>query len=275
MTCVYDFPITQMMIGMKQHKKISNINNFYNDYVVKEVKEYDLDIFGFKFSDFGTRRRFSHKWHSIVVDLLRRNIDSNIFVGTSNVYLAKKYSILAVGTNAHEYYQIGQGLPGVQLSESQKYMLQSWVNEYRGDLGIALTDTLGIDKFIKDFDLYFAKLYDGVRHDSGDPIAWGQKILAHYKNLRIDPRTKSLLFSDSLNFEKAFEIYKTFSKKARISFGIGTHIVNDFQPLQCPLNIVIKLRKVNDKAVAKISDDKGKETCDDNDFLEYLKKVIK
>ncbi len=259
----------------KLKEKIKNINNFYNDYVKKEVGDCDLEFFGFKFSDFGTRRRFSHTWHDRVVSILYENIDDGIFMGTSNVYFAKKHDILSVGTNAHEYYQIGQALPGVQLAESQKYMLQSWVNEYRGDLGIALTDTLGSDKFINDFDLYFAKLYDGVRHDSGDPIVWGHKILEHYKDLRIDPRTKMLLYSDSLDFEKAFNIYKTFNKKARISFGIGTHLTNDFSPILNPLNIVIKLEQVNDRPVAKISDDIGKQICVDNDFLEYLKKTIK
>lgn len=230
---------------------------------------------GFKLSEFGTRRRFSFDWQNKVVDILKKKLPSSCLVGTSNVYFAKKYDLLAVGTNAHEYYQIGQALDKVRLAESQKFMLQSWVNEYRGDLGIALSDTLGTDKFLKDFDLYFAKLYDGIRHDSGDPITWGYKVINHYKSLRVDPKTKTLLFSDSLNFDKAYVIYKEFKDEAKVTFGIGTYITNDFEPVSKPLNIVMKLQSVNDKPVAKLSDDEGKTICEDEAFLSYLKIVAK
>lgn len=230
---------------------------------------------GFKLSEFGTRRRFSFDWQNKVVDILKKKLPSSCLVGTSNVYFAKKYDLLAVGTNAHEYYQIGQALDKVRLAESQKFMLQSWVNEYRGDLGIALSDTLGTDKFLKDFDLYFAKLYDGIRHDSGDPITWGYKVINHYKSLRVDPKTKTLLFSDSLNFDKAYVIYKEFKDEAKVTFGIGTYITNDFEPVSKPLNIVMKLQSVNGKPVAKLSDDEGKTICEDEAFLSYLKIVAK
>ena len=230
---------------------------------------------GFKLSEFGTRRRFSFDWQNKVVDILKKKLPSSCLVGTSNVYFAKKYDLLAVGTNAHEYYQIGQALDKVRLAESQKFMLQSWVNEYRGDLGIALSDTLGTDKFLKDFDLYFAKLYDGIRHDSGDPITWGYKVINHYKSLRVDPKTKTLLFSDSLNFDKAYVIYKEFKDEAKVTFGIGTYITNDFEPVSKPLNIVMKLQSVNGKPVAKLSDDEGKTICEDEAFLNYLKIVAK
>ena len=228
---------------------------------------------GFKFSEFGTRRRFSFKWQDKVIDILKRSLPSSCLVGTSNVYFAYKYNLLAVGTNAHEYYQVGQALDKVRLAESQKFMLQSWVNEYRGDLGIALSDTLGTDKFLKDFDLYFAKLYDGIRHDSGDPIAWGYKVIEHYKKLRISLKTKTLLFSDSLNFEKAYRIYKEFKDETNVTFGIGTFIMNDFEPIAKPLNIVMKLQSVNGKPVAKLSDDEGKTICEDEEFLHYLRIV--
>lgn len=227
----------------------------------------------FKFSDFGTRRRLSFEWQDEAINILKDKLPKSCFVGTSNVYFAKKYNILAVGTNAHEYYQVGQALDTVRLAESQKFMLQSWVNEYRGDLGIALSDTLGTNKFLKDFDLYFAKLYDGIRHDSGDPIDWGHKIIDHYKKLRINPKTKTLLFSDSLNFDKAYDIYKEFEDETNVTFGIGTFIMNDFEPLLKPINIVMKLQTVNGKPVAKLSDDEGKTMCEDEDFLYYLKKV--
>ncbi|MCZ9891902.1 nicotinate phosphoribosyltransferase [Brachyspira hyodysenteriae] len=210
-----------------------------------------------------------------VVTILKEKLPPKCLVGTSNVYFAKTYDLLAVGTNAHEYYQIGQALDKVRLAESQKFMLQSWVNEYRGDLGIALSDTLGTDKFLKDFDLYFAKLYDGIRHDSGDPFVWGHKVINHYKKLRVDPRTKTLLFSDSLNFDKAYNIYKEFKDETNVAFGIGTYITNDFEPIAKPLNIVMKLQSVNGKPVAKISDDEGKTICEDDAFLNYLKIVAK
>lgn len=227
----------------------------------------------FKFSEFGTRRRFSFKWQDKVIDILKKEVPDSCFVGTSNVYFAKKYDILAVGTNAHEYYQVGQAFDGVSLSQSQKFMLQSWVNEYRGDLGIALSDTLGTDKFLRDFDLYFAKLYDGLRHDSGDPIEWGHKVINHYKKLRIDPKTKYLLFSDSLDFDKAYKIFQEFKNETKVTFGIGTYIMNDFTPISKPLNIVMKLQSVNGKPVAKLSDDEGKTICEDKEFLRYLKIV--
>lgn len=241
--------------------------------IENKVLPINADYPDFKFSDFGTRRRFSFRWQDEAIDILKSKINKSCFVGTSNVYFAKKYNILAVGTNAHEYYQVGQALDSVRLAESQKFMLQSWVNEYRGDLGMALSDTLGTKKFLKDFDLYFAKLYDGIRHDSGDPIEWGYKIIEHYKSLRIDPKTKTLLFSDSLNFDKAYNIYKEFKDKTSVTFGIGTFIMNDFRPIFEPLNIVMKLQKVNGKPVAKLSDDEGKTICEDKDFLYYLKKV--
>ena len=247
--------------------------------LIKKIDEKLLPIHnsdnGFRFSEFGTRRRFSFDWQRKVVSILKEKLPPVCLVGTSNVYFAKTYDLLAVGTNAHEYYQIGQALDKVRLAESQKFMLQSWVNEYRGDLGIALSDTLGTDKFLKDFDLYFAKLYDGIRHDSGDPFVWGHKVINHYKNLRVNPKTKTLLFSDSLNFDKAYNIYKEFKDETNVTFGIGTYITNDFEPVAKPLNIVMKLQSVNGKPVAKLSDDEGKTICEDEAFLSYLKIVAK
>jgi nicotinate phosphoribosyltransferase len=152
-------------------------------------------------------------------------------------------------------------------------MLQAWVDEYRGDLGTALSDTLGTDKFLEDFDLYFAKLYDGVRHDSGDPIAWGERMIKHYEALRIDPKNKQLVFSDSLDFEKAAMLNNHFKDRAKVSFGIGTNLTNDFTDVK-PLNIVMKVVTACGKPVAKISDSAGKTMCEDEAFLSYLKKVI-
>jgi nicotinate phosphoribosyltransferase len=229
---------------------------------------------GFRFSEFGTRRRYSFDWQAEVVKTLNDELPESIFTGTSNVHFAHALSITPIGTMAHEFIQAGQAVDDVTLSHSQRYMLQKWVDEYRGDLGIALSDTLGFDKFLKDFDLYFSKLYDGVRHDSGDPTEWAERMIAHYESLRIDPKTKSLVFSDGLDFEKAADLWRKFSKRAFITFGIGTNLTNDFDGVT-PLQIVVKMTECNGRSVAKLSDNPAKTMCHDNEFLSYLKNVIR
>ena len=161
----------------------------------------------------------------------------------------------------------------MRLRDFQKVALEDWVQEYRGDLGVALTDVVGMDAFIADFDLYFAKLFDGLRHDSGDPVVWGEKALAHYATLRIDPHTKRLVFSDGLNLPAAFRIYRHFADRTQLGFGIGTNLTNDMG-IQ-PLNIVMKLVRCNGQPVAKLSDSPGKTICDDETFLAYLRQVFK
>ena len=225
---------------------------------------------GFRFSEFGTRRRFSRHWqHNYVLPELR---STGKLIGTSNVLMAKELDLIPIGTQAHEYYQVGQAI-GVRLVDSQKYMLEKWVQEYRGDLGIALTDVIGIDAFLRDFDLYFAKLYDGVRHDSGDAYIWGNKVIDHYESLGIDPKTKTLVFSDGLDFDKALNLYNYFYEYIKVGFGIGTWLTNDVG-LE-PLNIVLKIVECNGQPVAKISDSPGKGMCNDPEYVKYLKKVFK
>lgn len=223
-------------------------------------------------SEFGTRRRFWYEWQRRVVSLMYKVAPRECCVGTSNVEIARSYGVRPIGTMGHEWIQAGQAV-GVKLIDSQKRMLQAWVDEYRGQLGIALSDTLGVDAFIKDFDPYFAKLYDGVRQDSGDPIEWGEKIIQHYKDFRIDPTTKTLLFTDSLSIPRAIEIYEHFKERAKISFGIGTKLANDI-PGVTPLNIVIKMVKCNGQPVAKLSDSPGKMMCEDQSYVDYLKSVF-
>jgi nicotinate phosphoribosyltransferase len=225
----------------------------------------------FEFFEFGTRRRFSAAWQEEVVGSLASELPE-YFKGTSNVLLAWKYNLTAIGTMAHEYLQTFQGV-GVQLKEFQKKALEVWVQEYRGDLGIALTDVVGMDAFLADFDLYFAKLFDGVRHDSGDPVVWGEKAIAHYERLKIDPNSKRLVFSDGLTLKFALEtLYPIFANRARPGFGIGTHLSND-TGIE-PLNIVMKLVSCNAQPVAKLSDSPGKTLCTDATFLAYLKQVF-
>ncbi|WP_431100063.1 nicotinate phosphoribosyltransferase [Roseateles noduli] len=229
------------------------------------------DAYPFEFFDFGLRRRFSGDWHDEVVSTLKREIPS-VFKGTSNVELARRHGLIPIGTMAHEYLQTYQAV-GVQLRLSQKAALEGWVQEFRGDLGIALTDVIGMDAFLADFDLYFAKLFDGLRHDSGDPVLWGEKALAHYAKLRIDARTKRLVFSDGLNCDEAFRLHTHFARRVPVGFGIGTHLSNDLGPK--PLNIVMKLVRCNGQSVAKLSDAPGKTLCDDQTFLDYLRQVFK
>jgi nicotinate phosphoribosyltransferase len=172
---------------------------------------------------------------------------------------------------AHEYLQTYQAL-GVRLRDFQRAALEDWVQEYRGDLGIALTDVVGMDAFLADFDLYFAKLFDGLRHDSGDPVGWGEKALAHYQKLRIDPHTKRLVFSDGLDLQEAMRIYDAFADRTQLGFGIGTNLTNDAG--LTPINIVMKLTGANGQPVAKLSDSPGKTICDDATFLAYLRQVF-
>ncbi len=224
----------------------------------------------FEFFDFGLRRRFSGDWQREVVQTFKREVPQ-YFKGTSNVLLARDLGLVPIGTMAHEYLQTYQAL-GVRLRDHQKAALEDWVQEYRGDLGTALTDVVGMDAFLADFDLYFAKLFDGLRHDSGDPFVWGEKALAHYAKLRIDANTKRLVFSDGLDVPRALALYRHFADRTQLGFGIGTHLSNDVG--LTPLNIVMKLTHCNGQPVAKLSDSPGKTLCDDQTFLAYLRQVF-
>lgn len=221
-------------------------------------------------SDFGTRRRFSRQWQKEVLATLKERIPAQ-FAGTSNVYYAKELKLIPMGTMAHEYLQACQAL-GPRLRDSQTYAFEMWAKEYRGDLGIALTDVYGIEPFLKDFDMFFCKLFDGVRQDSGDPLLWGERMIEHYKANRCDPRTKTFIFSDSLTFDRLVEIFRRFKGRVKLGFGVGTNLTNDLGP--APLNIVIKMVRANGQPVAKISDTPGKSMCDDLSYLAYLKQVF-
>ena len=221
-------------------------------------------------SDFGTRRRFSRQWQKEVLEILKARLPHE-FAGTSNVLYAKELNLIPMGTMAHEYLQACQAL-GPRLRDSQTYAFEMWAKEYRGDLGIALTDVYGIEPFLKDFDMYFCKLFDGVRQDSGDPESWGERMIEHYKANRCDPRTKTFIFSDSLTFERLIKLFRRFKGRVKLGFGVGTNLTNDLGPE--PLNIVIKMVRANGQPVAKISDTPGKSLCDDPSYLAYLKQVF-
>lgn len=227
------------------------------------------------FSEFGLRRRLSAEAQEMAVKAIAEVElpEDSHFIGTSNVYLAKKFNLKPVGTMAHEWIMCtGQGNHKHNPAYSNWYALDAWVKEYGILNGIALTDTITTDCFLRDFQLTYATLFSGVRHDSGDPYEWGDKMIAHYNSLGINPRTKTLLFSDSLDFERATALYDYFKDKAKVAFGIGTFISNDTD--EEALNIVMKTTKCNGMDVAKISDVAGKGMCKNPDYVDYLNRCI-
>ena len=223
-----------------------------------------------RIADYGTRRRFSKRWQDEVLLTLKHELGVHL-AGTSNVMFAVKHGLIPLGTMAHEYLQACQAL-GPRLRDSQTFGFEMWAKEYRGDLGIALSDVYGMDAFLRDFDMYFCKLFDGARHDSGDPMHWGERLIAHYEKNRVDPRTKTLVFSDSLTIPKVIDLYRRFSGRARLAFGVGTNLTNDLG--YTPLQIVIKMVRCNGQPVAKLSDSPEKNMCDDAAYLAYLRQVF-
>lgn len=240
-------------------EKMKKIDEYASSLPVGEV---------FRMSDFGTRRRHAREWQDVIVcklSLLARQNPRFVF-STSNVYLSMKYGLTCQGTMAHEYLQAMQAM--VQIRQSQKHALENWVQEYRGDLGIALTDVINMDSFLRDFDLYFAKLFDGCRHDSGDPNKWCSKLVDHYIKLKINPKTKTAVFSDGLNIDKAIDLHKGWNSVIETAFGIGTNLTNDIG--YKALSIVIKMVICNGEPVAKISDEPTKGICESPNFVVYL-----
>ncbi|CAG0995581.1 nicotinate phosphoribosyltransferase [Burkholderiales bacterium] len=224
----------------------------------------------FRIADYGTRRRHGRAWHEEVVTSLKSGIGPK-FVGTSNVHLARRHDLTPLGTMAHEYLQACQAV-GPRLRDSQRFAFDTWAKEYRGDLGIALSDVCGMDAFLRDFDLFFCKLFDGVRHDSGDPFEWGEKLILHYKAMRVDPRSKVMVFSDQLTVPLAIRLFEHFRGRSQVAFGIGTNLTNDLG--HPALQIVIKMTRCNGQPVAKISDEPSKSMDYDPSYVAYLREVF-
>ncbi len=280
---------TWLNTSMYEIPTLAIINEVYfrlgNDYdkLLESFKErLDAKVEGLKngtfslgpFSEFGLRRRLSAEAQEMAVKRLStEKFAESTFIGTSNVYLAKKFGLVAVGTMAHEWIMcVGQGNHKHNPAYSNWYALDAWVKEYGILNGTALTDAITTDCFLRDFKLTYATLFSGVRHDSGDPFEWGEKMIAHYKELGIDPLTKTLLFSDSLDFERADKLYRYFKGKAKVAFGIGTYIANDTD--EEALNIVMKTTFCNGMDVAKLSDTEGKCMCKSKEYVDYLKRCI-
>lgn len=232
----------------------------------RQINESDVPL---RIMEFGSRRRYSQVWQEEVVKTLAAQCGERL-VGTSNVHLARLCNLRPFGTMAHEFLQAGQAF--APIPDFQKFMLEAWMQEYRGDLGIALTDTVGMDAFLRDFDLLFSKAYDGARHDSADPLDWGEQLIAHYESKGIDPRTKNAVFSDGLDIPRCIEIERRFAGRIRTLYGVGTNLTNDFDfPA---LQIVLKMVRCNGRPVAKISDNPSKVMSEDAIFLAYLRKCF-
>jgi nicotinate phosphoribosyltransferase len=280
-TIPFEIPILAIVSEVRNRNRYGMVNEeVFREVLYKKVEHLksELDrrgIKNFKFADFGTRRRFSYNVQRDVVEYLSKVMPNN-FIGTSNYHLAREYGLTPIGTMAHEYLCAHQAF--VNVANSQKEALEVWNQVYRGRLGVALTDTITTDAFLADFDYLFATLFSGVRHDSGDPFVWGEKFIKHYEGLGIDPKTKTLVFSDGLNFDRALDIAEHFQGRIQYSFGIGTFLSNDMGDFTTPdgqayrpLNIVMKMVECDGMPVAKISDEPGKSMCNDPVYLANLK----
>ena len=283
-TILFEIPVLAIVneVYFRNTQKVPDFVEGRKRLDAKIAQLHGPDLKDLKIADYGTRRRFSRAWHEEVMRVLSAKLGTvqspsrgkgspGQLAGTSNVELAHKLGLIPLGTMAHEYLQASQAL-GPRLRDSQIFAFESWAREYRGDLGIALSDVYGMSAFLRDFDLYFCKLFDGARHDSGDPFAWGERMLDHYVRNRVDPRTKTLIFSDGLTVPRTIELYNQFRGRCQLAFGIGTNLTNDlgYEPLQ----IVIKMVRCNGQPVAKLSDTPSKNMCDDEKYLAYLRQVF-
>lgn len=271
----YEIPILEVAaeVYYRNHYDYEEIAHAFKEKTLEKIDFIKRGIYEpGTFSEFGARRRISFELQNWLIKTLKEN-NVKGFIGTSNVELAKRYDLTAVGTMAHEFIMtVGQGHLYHNPAYSNWFALDAWVKEYGTMNGIALTDTIGTDVFLRDFQKTFATLFTGVRHDSGDPYEWGDKMIAHYKKLGIDPSTKTLMFSDGLNLKKATELNKYFSSKTKVAFGIGTDWSGP-QNIE-PLNIVCKVALVNGLDVAKLSDAPGKNMCRNPAAIEHLKNEI-
>jgi len=222
------------------------------------------------FAEFGGRRRAAVNAQRNALKIFKKECPNNL-IGTSNVMFAMEMNLRAIGTMAHEWLQAHQAL--YRVADSQTMAFENWAKEYRGDLGIALSDVIGLKYFLHDFDMFFSKLFDGTRQDSGDPLVYGEEMIKHYESMKIDPKSKSIVFSDGLDFQKAAVLLEKFGKRIKTSFGIGTHITNDFPGFKA-LQLVLKMTKCNGNPVAKLSDSAGKTMCLDKEYVNYVRTVF-
>ncbi|KAA0128749.1 nicotinate phosphoribosyltransferase [Chryseobacterium sp. SN22] len=273
-TILWEVPLLALISEL--HYEMNHMERDSNEVVMsKTLEKADaLAKLGVNFAEFGTRRRHSHKVQNLVMEALMQKKDST-FIGTSNVHFAMKYGVKPIGTHAHEWFMFHAAEYGFKMAN--ELALEHWVDVYRGDLGVALSDTYTTDVFFQQFDKKFAKLFDGVRHDSGDPLEFADKTIAHYQKHGINPLFKYIIFSDGLNLEKVEEITNYCNGKIGISFGIGTNLTNDVGLK--PMNIVMKLIGVqapNKELIptVKLSDEHGKYTGDPK-MIELAKEFLR
>lgn len=273
-TILWEVPLLALISEL--HYEMKHMERDSNESVVQKTleKAQQLNALGVTFAEFGTRRRHSYKVQNLVMEALTQKKDST-FIGTSNIHFAMKYSVKPIGTHAHEWFMFHGAEFGFKMANS--LALEHWVDVYRGDLGVALSDTYTTDVFFRQFDKKFSKLFDGVRHDSGDPLEFADKTISHYNNNGINPLYKYIIFSDGLNLEKVDEITKYCQGKIGISFGIGTNLTNDVGLK--PMNIVMKLIGVQAQnkewiPTVKLSDEKGKYTGDPK-MIELAKEFLR
>ena len=272
-TIMWEVPLLAMISEL--NFKDVDYTKFKEDFECRTIKKFEvLRSVGAKFADFGTRRRLCYEAQDSVVDVCAESeciYKSGTFTGTSNIHLAMKYDVKPIGTMAHLWVMLNSVIES--LRHANYRALDNWTRVYNGNLGIALTDTYGTDAFLADFDLRLAKLYSGIRHDSGCVHTFTEKMINHYEKLGINPKTKTIIYSDGLDAIIAAAIHCKYNDRINCSFGIGTHLTNDVPGIK-PLQIVIKLHSVNDIPVVKLSDSPGKETGN-KEAIEYTKKVMK
>lgn len=273
-TILWEVPLLALISEL--HYEMNHMERDSNDVVMSKTLEKadGLGKLGVNFAEFGTRRRHSYKVQNLVMEALTQKKDST-FIGSSNVHFAMKYGVKPIGTHAHEWFMFHAAEYGFKMAN--ELALEHWVDVYRGDLGVALSDTYTTDVFFQQFDKKFAKLFDGVRHDSGDPLEFADKTIAHYQKHGINPLFKYIIFSDALNLEKVEEITNYCRGKIGISFGIGTNLTNDVGLK--PMNIVMKLIGVQAPnhdwiPTVKLSDEHGKYTGDPK-MIELAKEFLR
>ncbi|AQY22226.1 nicotinate phosphoribosyltransferase [Riemerella anatipestifer] len=272
-TILWEVPLLALISEL--HYRMNKMERDSNETVVHNTveKSRKLNELGVTFAEFGTRRRHSYKVHQLVMEALMEEKDQ--FIGTSNVHFAMKYGVKPIGTHAHEWFMFHAAEYGFKMAN--QLALEHWVDVYRGDLGVALSDTYTTEVFFRQFDKKFAKLFDGVRHDSGDPIEFAKKTIEHYESFGINPNFKYIIFSDGLNLEKVEEITNATRGTIGISFGIGTNLTNDVGLK--PMNIVMKLIGVQAPngdwiPTVKLSDERGKYTGEPK-MIELAKEVLR
>lgn len=272
-TILFEIPILSIVSEIYSTDMVTDTREFEHrtyEKIAQVLKFYQETNIPTQIAEFGGRRRHSVGAQDFLLSTLKQHLyfpnKGTGLIGTSNVMMAKKHGLKPIGTMAHEWLQAHQAL--YRVADSQSMAFENWAKEYCGDLGIALSDVVGLKYFLHDFDMYFSKLFDGTRHDSGDPFEYGDAIIKHYKSMNIDPMTKTIVFSDGLDVPKAIELAKYFNNRIKFSFGIGTNLTNDFGFK--PLQLVLKMTSCNGSPVAKISDSPGKTMCNDDEYLRYL-----